>query len=254
MSDNIFQRNIIPIRASLLESCKQFIAENNLDAAKYIYSVYTGDEPKNTSTVIPFYFTAQAGKPGEPDGYVLKFIYDKEITLPPGRYISLDHKAGHIDYMSCLLPLQTMPFEQVIQTCWQIAKSFENCGFVIKRLNKTLSQKRFGEKNFGSWDTFGSWHTQTDKPLIMTMTLENFNKRPTAAFNMPISNPEPLDAPATYIISFSITTDFSFTEELIRLERARNLAINGDEKKPIPIKIWFDDPDWRPEGWQGKWL
>lgn len=156
--------------------------------------------------------------------------------------------------LDCLVPLKTVSFDEAIEICTQIAKSFEKQGFKSKRRNKKLTESNFGDQTFKQWDSFGDWATEGDKPIELGLTIKNFNERPPAAFNMPLSKLEPKDIPVSYIISLNIFPDHSCTQELIELEKARNLAVNGDEKKGVPLKMWFDDPDWRPKGWKGKWL
>lgn len=248
------QQDIIPVKAFLLQTCEDFFQNNKFDFEKYLYNRYDNNAPFTTKNSIPYHFTAQLEKPGDPDGYRLIFSYKDGIFLPAGRYISIQYYAGHISWLDCLVPLKTVSFDEAIEICTQIAKSFEKQGFKPQRLNTQLTEINFGDQTYGQWDTFGSWATEGDKPLEMAITIKSYNERPPAVFNMPLSKLEPKDTPVSYIISLDISPDFSCTRELIELEEARNLAVNGDEKKGVYLKMWFDDPDWRPKGWKGKWL
>ena len=69
----------------------------------------------------------------------------------------------------------------------------------------------------------------------------------------------------------SLSVDSEVYKELSDLSDARRIAVNHDNDcryrcsyglmtvnhdndKPIPLQLWLDAPDWRPEGWQGKWI
>lgn len=245
---------IIPIKARFPETCKEFIAVNQVDPTKYLYSEYNDHALLLTDAYIPFYFQADRNKPDDPAGYSLHFGEKDPVILPAGRFISVMHDVGLLYFITCLLPLETVSFDQALQMCRQMAKSFENRGYKLKKLNEQLSQKTFGDQSFDAWDIFGTWVISTPLPIELNLVIKNYNKMSFTTFTTPLSAPIPIDAPATYLVEVSISLDWACNRELFALRKACNLAVNGDEKKPIPIKIWFDDPDWRPEGWQGKWL
>jgi len=84
--------------------------------------------------------------------------------------------------------------------------------------------------------------------------MENFNRMATTSFTTLLAKPTPRNARPEYLIDADFSLESEVTSELSALKRARNLAVNGDREKPLPLKLWFDDPDWRPADWQGKWL
>ena len=110
-----------------------------------------------TDSPISFYFQADINKPNDPTGYSLHFGENNPIIIPAGRFISIMHRIGLLYFITALLPLKTVSFDQAVQICRQIAISFEKKGYNVQRLNEQLSQKTFGDQSFGLWDIFGSW-------------------------------------------------------------------------------------------------
>jgi len=89
--------------------------------------------------------------------------------------------------------------------------------------------------------------------MSLVIAMKNFNRMATTSFTTPLTVPTPRNAKPEYLIDADVRLESGARFELSKLRVARNLAVNGDRDKDLPLKVWFDDPDWRPADWQGKW-
>lgn len=248
---------IVILKTNLLQKCKDFFAVNNLNPMRWIVD-QQGNEVI-TSRNPPFIFTADVNKPETPDGYQIT-IFDsannlkKPIIIPPGRMVLIDYHAGYIWSISCILPLRPLKFTAAMDLAENISEMFENTNWQVKRKITNLQENNFGVDTFGTRENYSQLTSKTGVPSEVDITLYAFNSMPGIAFTTALTASESADAPSTYLVSLSFTLAFEVDSELTDLMYKRNLIINGDKRKFLPVRIWFDDPEWRPAGWSGKWI
>jgi len=246
MADNIIIR-----KAHLLQSCKDFFLANNLDPRRWTHSPHTGEL---RDYYLPLMFNADVNRPEDPDGYAAEVtVAGTKILLPAGRMGHLGNTAGHIDSIASVLPLTTISFDEMKSICRYIAMRFELAGFKPVRKDDRMTEKEFHEKG-GRLYYYGEWQIEYPVPISLDLAMKNFNRMATTAFTTPLAKPTPRNAQPVYLIDVYIGLEREASSELSKLRYARNLAVNGERDQDLPLKVWFDDPDWRPADWQGKWL
>jgi len=244
---------IITLKTHFLQSCKDFFQANGLDPNRWTYNNHTGEEVLDAMRGA-LMFNADVNRPLDPDGYAAEIAFgDKTITIPAGRMVHIGHDAGYVRSISCTLPLDTISFDEMMSSCGDIARQFEQIGFKLVRKKDQMTEQEFHEKG-GNYNQYGEWQIEDPLPISLTLEMNNFNRMLTTSFTMPLADPTPRDAPPSYLVSTYITLESKARFELVDLKYARNLAVNGDRNQPLPLKLWFDDPDWRPANWQGQWL
>jgi len=244
---------IVIRKAHLLQSCKDFFLANNLDPKRWAYDRHTGEEETDYLHG-PLMFNADVNRPEDPDGYAAEIgVAGTTILLPPGRMVHIGYTAGHIDSISAVLPLDTISFDEMRSICRNIGVQFEHIGFKPVRKQDQMMEREFHARG-GRRNQYGKWQLDYPVPIRLALEMKNFNRMATTSFTTVLAEPTPRHARPTYLVDVYISLESEVRSELSELLEARNLAVNGDRDKPLPLKVWFDDPDWRPANWQGKWL
>jgi len=120
-----------------------------------------------------------------------------------------------------------------------------------------MTEQSFGENRLYKLDTYGKWQLPDRGKLFKySLQVATYDSYSNVGLTIPLSPDVGKDAPRTYLMEFraSLSVDSEVYKELSDLSDARRIAVNHDNDKPIPLQLWLDDPDWRPEGWQGKWI
>lgn len=243
--------NIVVLKAHLLQSCKDFFIANNLNPRRWTHNRHTGELRDH---YLPLMFNADVNRPEDPDGYAAEItVKGEKILMPAGRMVHISYWAGHIRSIASVLPLDTIDFERMEELCGYIAMRFSLLGFDIASKRKRLTEQEFIEKDHRMY-LYGEWKNDSPIPVELTLEVKNFNRMAISSFTTLLAKPTPRNAKPEYLIDAQVTLEREADNELSALMYARNLAVNGDRDKPLPLKTWFDDPDWRPADWQGKWL
>jgi len=243
--------NIITLKAHLLQSCKDFFLVNNLNPRRWTHNPHTGEMIAHDFS---FMFNADVNRPEDPDGYEAEVsVAGTQILMPAGRMVHIGNSAGHIDSIASVLPLNTINFEEMKSLCSYIAMRFGLAGFKPVRTNAQMTEQEFLEKGLPRRQ-YGEWRLDAPVPIYLEIAMKNFNRMAITSFTTPLAKASPRNAKPEYIIDVDLGIESEVRAELYDLEYARNLAVNGDRNQPLPLKVWFDDPDWRPANWQGKWL
>ncbi|EJM98751.1 hypothetical protein [Phyllobacterium sp. YR531] len=248
----VVARPTVTLETHLADSAKDFFARNNIDP-----------EPRTKTDSGELYedwgilaFTAFAGRPEDPEGYILKYkAGDCTATLPAGRYVQVDHEAGFFTTISSTLPLDPVSFEDVMVLSRQIGDGFDKAGWKRTQYKPDIKQETFGESSLGSkFEYFGKWMLCNDPNLRVSIQIKYYNTLPSGPSIPPVpGSPLPKDYPDRYVIEVMFDSPGSDIEdEATELRDARRVAVGGDKDKPSTLKSWIDDPAWRPEGWQGK--
>jgi len=250
LKPNLLQPLIV-LKTHLLQSCKDFFIANNLDPKRWTHNPHTGELTMHHLT---FMFNADVNRPEDPDGYQAEItVMGRKILMPASRMVHISYWAGYIDSISSVLPLNTISFNEMKSICADIASRFEPLGFKSLYKEDQMTEQEFHE-NGGFMDAYGEWQIDYPVPAELTLEMENFNRMATTFFITPLTKPTPRNAQPAYLIHAYFSLESEVRSELSALTWARNLAVNGDRDQYLPLKVWFDDPDWRPANWQGKWL
>jgi len=245
--------NIVVLKTHLLQSCKDFFLANNLNPRRWTHNPHTGEQTTNDKRII-FMFNADVNRPEDPDGYAAEItVMGEKILMPAGRMVHIDYQAGYIRSIASVLPLDTINFERMEELCGYIAMRFAPLGFNSLRKKNRLTEQEFLEKGYSMY-SYGKWLSDHPVPTKLVLEVKNFNRMAISSFTTLLAKPTPRNAKPEYLIDAQVSLESEVRTELSDLEEARNLAVNGDRDKPLPLKVWFDDPDWRPADWQGKWL
>jgi len=245
--------NIIILKTHLLQSCKDFFLANNLNPRRWTHNRHTG-EFRTDYLRGALMFNADVNRPEDPDGYAAEItVMGEKILMPAGRMVHIDYQAGYIRSISSVLPLDTIDFERMKELCGYIAMRFSLLGFNPVYQEAQMTEQEFHE-NGGLMDSYGEWKIDRPVPMELVLEMNNFNRMSTTSFTTLLAKPTPRNARPEYLIDAQVSLEMEADNELDALMHARNLAVNGDRDKPLPLKVWFDDPDWRPADWQGKWL
>jgi len=248
-------KDIVTLKSHLLQSCKDFCIANQLNPRQWTHNRHTGELRMDDKSGATLMFTASKWDPQEPGAYIADIgIGRNRLIMPKGILVFLGYSAGYIDAIVCTVPLGGVSFAEAMRICGEIAAMFEHIGFKAKRINNRLTEQEFHDKG-GLRDQYGRWRHDDPLPMDLTLEIKNVNRLPITAFTTVVGKPTPPNVAPTYLIdiNYDIMSDGP-GDELFALKKARRFVLTGNEQKGIPLKVWFDDPDWRPPNWQGKWL
>ena len=227
--------------------------------AEYRFRNGMTDEPVDTLDDHGLDFTsARNGHPGDPDG--IRFSYASgtcPVMLPPGRLLSVNYNAGHVYSATMLVPLDPLAFEAIQAMAQELVDAFRDAGWRQTSLSLPLTPEAFLDKTGSKWAEVARF-AECDAPdTEAVIVAKHYNSTPpgSAMPPAPLSAPLPDDAPDRFLLQVRFAggvRELGF--ELSDLARARRLAVHGDEKKALPLSVWLNDPDWRPEGWDGQYL
>ncbi|MCO6391659.1 hypothetical protein GTW25_11515 [Aliihoeflea aestuarii] len=254
--DSAMARPIITITTHIAQHTSTFFAENpQIDPQPHIRSEASGAYYSDVNLIS---FVAHAGRQNEPEGYALRYRKgDCDVSLPTGRAIALDYTAGFFKYLTSTLPLDPLSFDNVMELAQEIADSFDAAGWKRSRYNPEISQETFGERSVGGrFEILGQWVLCNEDPFYAAIKVQDFNSLPTAPMVPLVPGRSPSDdQPDRYLIEVQFgVKGLSLDNELTELRDARRLAVNGDKTTALTLNDWMDDPSWRPDGWQGKFV
>jgi len=244
--------SVVTLEGSLLQPVKNFVNNNKLDMRRFTNR--SDGTVRTDKTAIPMIFSVRPREEGSPSGYAIN-IYTKNgfIHLPAGGQIFVAHQAGRITSISSVMPLRTLSFDEVMALARQIDDNITALGFEVEFANRNMTEEEALEDTRNlSRIIYAAWGKRTEAGI--TMTLKPFSKYSRVAFTTPIGSPPNKQEPETYLLDFDMSVGWAERDELRELKYARRRDITGDEDGDFPVKLWFDDPDWRPADWQGKWL
>jgi len=241
---------IVTLEGGLLQTVKDFTDINRLDIRRFTHR--SDGKIRSDLTPVPMIFEVQPQDEGSPSGYAMN-IYAKNgfIHLPAGGQVNVGHRAGRIDYIHSTMPLRTLSFDEVMALARQIDDNITTLGLEPEFAYRDMTEEEFQEKirNYES-NIYAKWRANGR----IEMRIKPFSGYARVAFTTPIGSVPDKSTPETYLLSFSLLASSDAIREMSALREARSLALTGEKEGDFPVKIWFEDPDWRPEGWQGKWI
>jgi len=241
---------VVTLEGGLLQTVKAFTDINRLDIRRFTHR--SDGKIRSDLTPVPMIFAVRPQDEGSPSGYAIN-IYTKNgfIHLPAGGQIFVGHHTGRIDSIYSTMPLRTLSFDEVMALARQIEDNIIALGFEPEVAYRDMTEEEFQEKirNHKS-NLYAKWKENGS----IEMRIKPFSSYARVAFTTPIGSVPDKSAPETYLLTFDLNVSYDVRREISALREARSLALTGEKEGDFPVKIWFDDPDWRPEGWQGKWI
>lgn len=200
-------------------------------------------------------------------GFIMNYRNDTcPFTLPAGRMIDTPYIGGIVSGINYTFPLETLSWDEMQQEKDLAIDILDKAGWKRSRGYFTKNQPFKGvvtPEDFASfppnapkWVNVGFWE-QCDNPFIKArLEVKHYNSSSPGSFVPTSPHAEPLDPLAEdrflLRVDISIEPNSPIQKELELLRDSRREAINGDRRKEIPLSVWLDDPDWRPEGWDGR--
>lgn len=252
-------QEIITFKTALLQTGTEFLKVNHIDKASWLnkrLSIHPEiGEPVFDNNTAPMAYSANINNKTDPLGYAVELLNLNVVHIPAGRKCFFILIAGRIFSISMTLPLKPLSFDEMKAMAETIDQSFRNAGYIFYRGNTGMTETSFGDNRRFKYDTYGRWRLPDKGDLFgFSLQVATFDSYSNVAFTIPLSPGVDKNAPRTYLINFYATVEGEVYKELFTLRDARRIAVNHDKDKPIPLELWLDDPDWRPEGWKGKWL
>ena len=250
-------KDIITFKTALLQSGHDFLALNNLTQKRWTNKRYalTGDDAVMEDNSAPLAYSANINNEDDPLGYAVELLDLNIVSLPAGRLCFFMMTAGRIDSISLTLPLEPLSFDAMKMTAAVIDQSFEQAGYSFLRGNREMTESSFGDNRRQKLDTYARWRIPSkESSFNFTLQINAYDSYSSVAITTPLSPAPSFEDRRKYLLNFFAYVDGEASREQVALEKARRFAINGDIAKPIALKIWLDDPDWRPENWSGKWI
>jgi len=242
---------IITLRGHLLQTVKDFMEKNRLNPDRWVR--YNGKERLDYHRSL--WFTADVNRAEDPDGYEVELTDHNRITIPAGRMVSFGSQAGLITDVSVTLPLAPAPFALAMRIAGGIGDQFEKAGYHRKLRKDDLTEQDIRE-DLSQFLYYGKWLLPDTGLAKYSLDIEAYSSLSGVASPspVPLTGPHSADGPETYLLRFYARVDGEISNELTRLSYARHVAVTGDWNESIPVRLWFDDPGWRPEGWKGKYI
>lgn len=188
------------------------------------------------------------------------------MTLPAGRQFSFKHIGGFVQDITAIFPLESMSWDEMQIEYKKFINLLDQAGWVRSSGKYTPSQPvkdnivfdDFLNKTGPKWASVGFWE-QCDNPAIKVyLEIKHYNSTTSGSFTPPAVLSKPLDPNAedTFLfrMQFNAEYDGPVEREMVRLRDARRLDQTGRMDKEIPLSIWLDDPNWRPEDWDGEYI
>ena len=187
----------------------------------------------------------------DPTKIVLTYLAgDCSVTLPAGRKFSARYMAGYINNVFMMLPLEPMRLREARRVTHGLVRQLEAAGWTRKLYNSPIKRTDFtnGRKRVGRWHLCG------DPEIVAHLMLRDYHDMPPGSLIPPaiLGGSPPEDAPLELLLKVGIGFTVSYTTERYKMWKAlldaRRRAVHGDADKALPLKVWLDDPDWRPDG------
>ena len=219
------------------------------------------------SDTLPYILSAPASPGRTPTPKRIILTYDAgehSITLPPGRIFGFTQNAGIVKSMTFIFPTEPLSWEETVREYKRLVALWDDAGWTrhataphLPAVTDTIRPEDFHKSLGINFVKIGRWRAPDAPYVVTTLTVEHYNSSPSASVTPPavLSKPLPKDAPDRYLfkVYFKLIDD-TVRKEISDLYKARRIAVNGSKDKEIPLSVWLEDPDWRPEGWNGKYI
>lgn len=255
------QRPVIEISARVLQPYTQFLRKNDLQKEEANIRRY--EDPDD----FPYYLTARADDRyvDDPGGIVLTYAaVDCPVTLPAGRQFRFGHVGPILDDIEAIFPLEPMSWDDMQAMVTELIGRFDGAGW--KRVpagpqgfsvTDGITAADFLRVKSGTkWTRVGYWRPCDSPEVLAYAEVRHYDSSSPGSFMPPaaLSQPLPDEAPDRFLMRVTFRADDAARDELRELRDARRIEVTGSPDREIPVSIWFDDPDWRPDDWNGKFV
>ena len=255
-------RPIINVKTRIFDKTIDYLRNNSLSFNENRF------RDRNTRDHLADYLVARASDhyPDDPGGIVLTYDADQcAITLPAGRQFKFGYVGPLIEDIEAIFPLEPMAWDDMQEMIQDIVGQFEDAGWTYYNIYSVDRPAKLRPtpadflriQSGTKWVHIGNW-VSCDTPWVQAnIEVRHYNSSSAGSFMPPaaLSPALPDDAPDRFLmlIWFHIADD-AVTDEMRALRDARRLSVNGNVHDPVPVSIWLDDPDWRPDGWNGTYV
>ena len=255
-------RPIVTVNAHILDRYVGYIRDNNLA------DIENRAREREYSDRMPSYLTAPAANdnPNAPGGIIVNYDHpDCPVTLPAGRQFMFGQTGGIIDHIGGFFPLEPLSWDDMQAEILRLIAVFDNAGWVRSRgqhgpdigIRTEITPEHLAvfPPNTPKWVNIGFWEQCDNSYIKVQVQVRHYNSSSPGSFIPPAPLSDPLDPFAEdqflFLVRFRIDQYSPVHNELTLLRNMRRIDVNGDPDEAIPLATWLDDPDWRPEGWQG---
>jgi hypothetical protein len=239
--------DIAPVAVRLGDSLATVFRDNPLDKTPFRTS--------NTRDGFMLPLEAKASDTDGLQGYELHYADgDCSIKLPPGRILHFSHYAGFVHGIFYVFPLEKLNYTEAVALVNQIVQQIDSAGFQRQKFQAPPGTGGLPE----GWDHFpvAKWRGCKLPGTQLTLDIQDIKLSPSGSavvpwwFNPPIEKEDTLNQ---YVLRLS-ADHFEMRRETSELRNARREALHGNRKKYVPLSVWLDDPNWRPQGWDGQYI
>jgi len=241
------------IKFTMLQSFRDFFLENNIDPEFFL-----SDDGEDELDIRSSFGLGRRNRQGEKMAYNLEIMGKHSVKLPQGRYVSFDVESGHMYGFMIYLPVENLDLAKALFVANQCASRFSLAGYEQTFANP----RKITEELIAETTVYIATHSRWRCPLqgirevghaeysvIITSSRGSYGSTlpPVAA----LLTGRRLDEPAVYMLRIEAKASGEIFDELRKLSRARR---GGVPNSYIPLRDWYDDPNWRPDGWDGKYI
>ncbi|MBM7066542.1 hypothetical protein [Actibacterium sp. 188UL27-1] len=251
------ERPVITVKTHILDSVHDYLRNNDLAANEQRF------RDRATPDDFPAdYIVARAGDrhTDDPGGVILTYDAGScPITLPAGRQFAFSYIGGYLDNIDAIFPLEPMPWDEMQEMVAQVTAQFDAAGWRADGDRPALTPEQFLKGGPGTkWARVGHWRA-CDAPFVTAyVQVRHYNSSAPGSFTPPagLTAPLPDDAPDRFLmrIWFYIKDKPEVEAELTALRNARRVDASGKATQALPVSVWIDDPNWRPEDWSGTYI
>lgn len=255
-------RKPLQIELQVLDSVARLLERNE---APGLRAHALSPETTDSGVFIP---VARAGEKYEEDPSALVLTYGASgcpITFPAGRQMQISFEGPVIDAASLIYPMEVMTWDEMQRMVADTVDLFELADWPVKEkprfgppteIRREITVEQLNKKTYGTKRvTVGVW-SPCDAPHVEAYAeVRHLNSSPTSPSIPPtVAELRDPEAPDRFVMRVNIWIDNdALSEEIMALRDARREE-HGGREEPIAAQVWLDDPDWRPEGWEGQWI
>jgi len=242
--------SIVTLEGELLQTVADFTRNNKLNIKKY--ERWSDGRPQMDIAHAPMIFDVDPEKAGSPSGYAINISTPKGfIKLPAGGGVWFYHRTGRITSIASVMPLRTVTFAEAMALARQIEDTITALGIEANVAYHDMTEEKFLEqwRHSRSNNIYATWG-EDDHVEIRIKPFSGYSQ---VAFISPIGIPN-RERPETYLVEFTMSLHSPAMREIRKLAQARAIDITGEMEGEFPVRIWFEQPNWRPHGWKGEWI
>ncbi|AKI00502.1 hypothetical protein IMCC20628_01792 [Hoeflea sp. IMCC20628] len=224
------------IEIGMQMTLKEFIERNQLSIGPRVEQGYKIDADKLTDRM-PILFD---------DNWIELHYLEGNFSfeLPPGRTLQITQEAGRVNGFAIRPFAQPLPLNEIRDYTEALVATLKHKGWQVNPpLNIPSTPEDFdlsGKSLFAEMSSAGG--------NILQMNLRDYGLAPKQESFILNFNPFHKSAEATrsYLLQITIDTG-EVAPSYSDLIYPRRIFVNGDVKKPVPLRLWIQDPDWTPQ-------